>query len=312
MRGAFIRRLAELAERDSRLVLLTGDLGYLAIEPFAARYPDRFFNVGVAEQNMVGLATGLAESGLLPFVYSIVTFATLRPYEFIRNGPVLQRLPVRIIGVGGGFEYGSNGLTHYGLEDVGVLRLQPDMMVVAPADHAQTVNVLTATYDGPMPVYYRLGKDDTSTVPGLHGRYDGSGVDIVRTGDAAWLVAMGSVALEAEKACGLLAKWGISCGLAIVSRLSPPPVEPLADLLRGCRRIVTVEAHYVTGGLGSLVAEVASDRGLPIHLHRCGVRDSPIGYSGSTGYLYGVHGLSADALARAVCSAMAAGASDVA
>lgn len=101
MRGAFIRTLAELAERDSRIILLTGDLGYMVLEPFSDKFQDRFFNVGVAEQNMVGLATGLAEAGLIPFVYSIVPFAVLRPFEFIRNGPILHQFPVRIVGVGG-------------------------------------------------------------------------------------------------------------------------------------------------------------------------------------------------------------------
>ena len=100
------RRSSSSPPRTTRIVLLTGDLGFTVVEPFAERFPDRFFNVGVAEQNMVGVATGLAEAGFVPFVYSIATFATLRPYEFIRNGPVLHRLPVRIVGVGGGLEYG--------------------------------------------------------------------------------------------------------------------------------------------------------------------------------------------------------------
>ena len=118
MRRAFVRTLVELAAANPRLLLLTGDLGYNALEPFAERFPDRFFNAGVAEQNMVGMATGLAEAGFIPFCYSIVTFASLRPYEFIRNGPVLHRLPVRIVGMGGGFDYGPQGATHHGLEDL--------------------------------------------------------------------------------------------------------------------------------------------------------------------------------------------------
>src|SRR3712207_7785086 len=112
MRLEFIKTLLEMAEEDARILLLTGDLGFLVLEPFRDRFPDRFFNVGVAEQNMVGLATGLAEAGFVPFTYSIATFAALRPYEFIRNGPVLHRLPVRMVGVGGGFDFGYNGLTH--------------------------------------------------------------------------------------------------------------------------------------------------------------------------------------------------------
>ncbi len=112
MRRTFVRTLAGLAEKDERILLLTGDLGYTVIEPFAERFPRRFFNVGVAEQNMIGLATGLAESGFIPFVYSITTFVAMRAYEFIRNGPLAHGLPVRIIGVGGGFEYGHAGFTH--------------------------------------------------------------------------------------------------------------------------------------------------------------------------------------------------------
>src|SRR5687767_3231911 len=109
MRVGFIQELIDLASKDERVMLLTGDLGWSVIEPFADRFPERFLNVGVAEQNMLAIATGLAEAGRVPFVYSIATFASLRPYEFIRNGPVLHGLPVRVVGVGGGFEYGSAG-----------------------------------------------------------------------------------------------------------------------------------------------------------------------------------------------------------
>ena len=179
MRQAFCRTLVDMASRDRRIVLLTGDLGFTVLEPFAERFPDRFFNVGVAEQNMMGIATGLAEAGFIPFVYSIATFAALRPYEFIRNGPVLQRLPVRIVGVGGGFEYGHAGSSHYGLEDIDVLRLQPGLTVVAPADYQQATNALWATRDLPGPAYFRLSKDDQTTIP----RYGATGgvVDALRT-----------------------------------------------------------------------------------------------------------------------------------
>jgi len=171
VRAAFAQTLTELAEQDPRVLLLTGDLGYMALEPFSDAHPDRFFNAGVAEQNMVGMATGLAEAGFVPFVYSIVNFATLRPYEFIRNGPVLHQLPVRIVGMGGGFEYGTAGPSHHGLEDVGVMRLQPGLTVIAPADHQQARTAIAETWDLPGPVYYRLGKDDKTTVPGLDGRF---------------------------------------------------------------------------------------------------------------------------------------------
>src|ERR1700761_4388666 len=117
MRADVLATLAALAERDERIVFLTGDLGYGVVEHFFERFPDRAFNAGVAEQNMVAMATGLAASGLIPFVYSIATFASLRPLEFIRNGPVMHQLPVRIVGMGMGFEYGHSGHTHYAVED---------------------------------------------------------------------------------------------------------------------------------------------------------------------------------------------------
>src|SRR5438445_8664769 len=137
MRNAVLDELLALAEEDASVVLLTGDLGFMVLEPFAERFPARFFNVGVAEQNMVGVATGLAEAGLVPFVYSIVSFAALRPFEFIRNGPIAQQLPVRIVSVGGGMEYGQNGISDYGLEDVAIMRTQPSISIICPGDGAQ-------------------------------------------------------------------------------------------------------------------------------------------------------------------------------
>src|ERR1700738_2244053 len=165
-------------------------------EPFASLFPERFFNMGVAEQNMVGVATGLADAGFVPFVYSIATFATLRPYEFIRNGPIFQRLPVRIVGMGGGFDYGPAGPSHHALEDIGVLRVQPGITILAPADSSQATTILQKTWDLPGPVYYRLCKN-ASTVPGLEGRFELGRVQVVREGDDLLLVTMGSIATEA-------------------------------------------------------------------------------------------------------------------
>ncbi len=199
MRGAFARRLTELAAVDERIFLLTGDLGYMALEPFAERFPKRFINAGVAEQNMVGVATELPEAGYLPFVYSIVTFATLRPFEFIRNGPVLHNLPVRIVGVGGGLEYSHNGASHYGLEDIAVMRTQPGLTVIAPADSEQTRNALSQTYDLPRPIYYRLGKDDRAIIPGLDGEFTLGGLQKIRTGLDLAIVTVGGIAKEAVR-----------------------------------------------------------------------------------------------------------------
>lgn len=300
MRITFIQTLIEIARRDDRIILLTGDLGYTVIEPFAERFPSRFFNAGVAEQNMVGLATGLADAGFIPFVYSIATFATLRPYEFIRNGPLLHRLPVRIVGVGGGFEYGPAGLTHHALEDVGVMRVQPALTIITPADFAQTRAAVSATWDLPGAVYYRLGKDEKSTVPGLDGRFTLGRAQTIREGDGPHLIAMGSVAIEAAAAAAELAAEGLECGLTVVASVAPPPSDDLAAILVSAPVVVTVEAHYATGGLGSLVSEIAAERGLGTRVVRRAVVHPPSGRSGSEEYMHRLHGLDRTALAAAV------------
>jgi len=278
----------------------------MALEPFMEAFPGRFFNVGVAEQNMVGLATGLAEAGMVPFVYSIAPFATLRPYEFIRNGPLLHRLPVRVVGIGGGMEYGPNGISHYALEDVAVMRAQPNMTVIAPADHLQAREALLATADVPGPIYFRLGKDDTTVVPGLDGAFELGKVQLIREGPDAAIIAMGPIAEAAAAAAELLAGKGLDCAVAVVASVSPAPTEDLAVLLAGRRLAVTVEVHYLTGGLGSLVSEVIAERGLGVRLLRQGVSSMPDELVGSQRYMERSFGLSAEQLAGAVIQELAA------
>lgn len=299
MRTAFVRTLVELAERDPRIVLLTGDLGFNALEPFADRFPDRFYNAGVAEQNMVGMATGLAEAGFRPYVYSIATFAALRPYEFIRNGPIHHALPVRIVGIGGGFEYDTAGPSHYALEDIGVMRVQPGITVIAPADPAQAETAVRETSDLPGPIYYRIGKNDKSVVNGLNGRFTLGGAEVLRQGSDLALVAMGSIAVEVVAAADLLEAQGIHPTVLVVASIAPPPTADLVDALSRVPLVVTAETHYVNGGVGSLVAETIAEQNLSCRLVRRGVRSGQKGVSGSQGYLHAVHGLSADALARA-------------
>lgn len=296
MRGAFIKTLAGLAEKDSRIVLLTGDLGFMSIEPFSEKFPDRFFNAGVSEQNMAGMATGMAEAGLIPFIYSIATFASLRAYEFIRNGPILHQLPVRIVGIGGGFEYGPAGATHHGIEDAGVMRIQPGISVIAPADFEQAKTCLLATWDIPGPVYYRLGKDDKTTVPGLGGRFELGRAQTIREGRDLLILTMGSVSAEIVAAAEALAAKGIEAEVAVVASLNPPPVKDLASMLARFPVALTVEAHYVNGGIGSLACEVAAERALGCRIVRCGVRKNPDGVTGDQKYMHDLCGISTKAV----------------
>jgi transketolase len=301
MRHTFVRVLTELASRDRRVVLLTGDLGFSVIEPFAEKFPDRFFNVGVAEQNMIGMATGLAEAGFLPFVYSIATFSTLRPYEFIRNGPVLHRLPVRIVGVGGGFDYGHAGPTHHALEDLGAMRLQTDLVVLSPADSDQAERALRATWDDPRPIYYRLSKDEIPSVPGLNGQFDMARVQHVRQGSDVVLFVTGHVATEVVAAAEVLSDVGIESSVVIVSCLNPTPVSALVSVLAGASLAVTVEAHVVNGGLGSMICEVVAEAGLPCRVRRCGAIHRTE-FGGSERHLMDTNGLSGARLASTIRS----------
>jgi transketolase len=299
MRAAFIETLVEIGARDRRVVLLTGDLGFMAIEPWVQRFPERFFNVGVAEQNMVGLATGLAEGGYVPFVYSIATFASMRAYEFIRNGPILHRLNVRIVGVGGGFEYGSAGSTHHAIEDLGIMRTQPGIQLIAPADPLQTRSALLKTWNLPGPIYYRIGKDDKTVVAGLKGHFELGQASVVRSGDDLLFVTTGSVATEVVAAAEVLDRQGLHSTVLVIASLNPAPVRDLAEHLARFTRVLTVEAHYVNGGLGSLVAEVIAEHGMNCTLVRRGVRTSHDGHAGSQAYLQERHGLSRRALVEA-------------
>jgi transketolase len=297
MRVAFRDTLIELAENDERVVLLTADLGFAVLEPFAERFPERFYNVGVAEQNMLGMATGLAEAGSIPFVYSIATFATMRPYEFIRNGPLLHQFPIRVIGVGGGFDYGFNGMTHFALEDLALMRVQPGMTVLAPADSDQTRAALLATANLPGPVYLRVGREG-SCIAELAGRFELGRLELILDGADIAIVSTGSITHEAVRASRALGEIGIDAAVAVAASLSPPPREDLALLLSRYSVVFVLEEHYVDGALGSLVCEVSAEDGLA-QVVRCGVREMAR-VSGSQEFLRHEHGISADALVERV------------
>lgn len=295
MRGAFIQTLTELAAQDERIVLLTADLGFTVLEEFAQEFPRRFYNVGVAEQNMAGMATGLAEAGLIPFIYSIGTFASLRGYEFIRNGAVLHHFPVRIVAVCGGLEYSTAGMTHSTLEDIAVMRAQVGLRVVAPADGAQTRQALLSTWHLPDPIYYRIGKNDKLVIPGLDGQFSLNTPTLLGDGKSLLIAVTGSVTSEVVQAVEQLSQMGIKSTVAVFASLNPTP--DCHDLLKSFRHVMTVEDHYINGGLGSLVAEQLAEAGIGARLLRCGVTLQPDGITGSLAFLRKKYGLSAAQLA---------------
>jgi transketolase len=304
MRTAFVEALVDLADRDPTIVLLTGDLGYTVLEPFSDRFPDRFFNVGVAEQNMLGLACGLAAGGYKPYAYSIATFASMRAYEFFRNGAILHQLPVRVVGVGSGVDYGHNGITHFALEDVAIMRAQPELAVIAPADPQQTRAAVLATADLPGPAYLRLGKD-SAPIAGLGGQFRLGRAELLGDGLDIAIVTYGGIATEAVEAARLLTEQGVHATVAVVASLAPAPVDDLVGLLGRVPVAVTLESHYVTGGVGSLVSEVVAEHGLPCQVVRLGMTSMPRGTTGEARYLLDRHGLSAPHVAAAAHNALA-------
>ncbi len=302
MRNALIAALIELADADDRVFLLTADLGFTVVERFAERHPRRFVNVGVAEQNMIGIATGLAQTGFVPFCYSIATFTSMRGYEQIRNGPVLHGLPVRLVGVGGGFAYGHAGPTHHALEDLSILRAQPGMTVVAPADPLQTRAAVKATHSLPGPVYFRVGKGGNKDVSGLGGRFALDRPEMVREGRDVLFVATGEIVHEAIGAADRLEEDGISAAVAIQAHVGWRAGAGLVDLLRRYPAAVSVEEAYRTGGLGALVADAIASEGLACRLAVRAVESGFDGRSGGPGYMKKRSGLDAASLAGAAAA----------
>ena len=208
---------------------------------------------------------------------------------------------MRIVGIGGGFEYATAGVTHYGVEDVGVMRVQPGLTIVAPADHEQAAAALRATWNLNGPIYYRLGKDDASTVPGLNGRFDsGRRAECWPKGAICWSWRWARSRVRRTKRCRMLAARGVARpALIVVDTVNPPPVEQLRHALADVPVAMTVEAHYLVGGLGSLVSEIVAEHGLRCRVARCGVREMPVGPDGQRSVSWRPeHGLSAEGLGR--------------
>ncbi len=303
MRTAFIRALTAVAQEDERIVFLTADLGYKLFDDFAARYPGRFFNVGVAEANMVGVASGLALEGWKPFVYSIVPFATLRCYEQIRNDVAYHDADVTVVGVGGGFSYGHNGPTHHALEDIAVMRVLPGMTVVCPGDPQETEAAVRALARHRGPAYLRLGR---AGEPVIHpGRVDfaiGESLT-VRPGDDGTLLTTGNMLAPAVRAADLLAERGLHVRVVSMPTVKPLDVRSIERAARETGWIATLEEHSRLGGFGAAVAECLTDLGSPVRLKRFGAADHFSHTCGDQAFHREAHGLAPAQVADALTSA---------
>ena len=273
MRTAFIEALIEVAETDPDLWLINADLGFSVLEPFAERFPDRYLNIGVAEQNMIGVAAGLALSGYKVFVYSIANFPTQRCLEQIRVDVCYHGAHVVVTAVGGGFAYGSQGYTHHAIEDLAVMRALPGMRVAAPADPHETRAFVREFARTPGPGYLRLGRGGE---PPLHpAPLDAAprAPVTMREGRDVTLVSTGAILSEVMAAADRLAADGISARVLSLPLLKPLAADALMSAVVGSDLLVTVEEHSLVGGLRDAVAPLlAARRGSP-RLLGIGVED---------------------------------------
>lgn len=303
MRNAFLNALFELAKQDPRIVFVTGDLGFSVVEAFMEELPNQFLNAGVAEQNMTGMAAGMALSGKIVFTYSIANFPTLRCLEQIRNDVCYHDANVKVVSVGGGFAYGSMGATHHATEDLAVMRALPNMTVVAPGDPAETKEATFALVSHEGPCYLRLGK---AGEPLVHsGPIDfrlGKALRL-RNGDDVTLISTGGMLQAAVRVAERLAAAGIDARVLSMHTLKPLDEEAVLAAARETSAILTIEEHSIIGGLGSAVAELlAETEDVRIPFKRLGVppRFSP--RVGTQEYLLAENGLDDNSIMEAVTS----------
>jgi transketolase len=296
MRNAFVEALIQAAEEDSRIWLLTGDLGYSVLEKFADRFPDRFINAGVAEQNMVGVAAGLAMAGKVVFTYSIANFPTLRCLEQIRNDVCYHNLPVIAVAVGGGLAYGSLGYSHHAVEDLAIMRSLPNLAVVAPGDPHETRAAVKALVARGGPGYLRLGKGGEASVHSEQPSIVAGEALRMRVGKALTLISTGATLPMTMAAAALLGEEGIEAEVLSLPFVSPLPTEAIVRMAASTGRVVSVEEHG-PGGLGGALAEALCDtsaRLIPVTL-----QGNSCGSAGSQEYLRGQQGLTVERIVEA-------------
>ncbi|MDR1321244.1 MAG: transketolase family protein [Gracilibacteraceae bacterium] len=303
-RDAYGQELLALGAEDPRVVALDADLsGSTKTSLFARAYPERFFNMGIAEQDMMGFAAGLAAGGLIPFASTFAIFAAGRALEPIRNSIAYPRLNVKIAATHAGLTVGEDGASHQALEDVAWLRAVPHMTVLAPADAVETRLVVRAAAARAGPVYIRLGRPAVPVLFGADYRFEIGRMNVLREGRDAVIVANGLMVAAALQAAEILAAEGIEAAVLNGASVKPLDTETLLFWAARAGAVVTAEEHSIIGGLGSAVAEALGE-GCPVPLERVGVRDC-FGESGQPDALLAKYGLTPAAVAAAARAAVA-------
>ncbi len=261
MRDIFVKTLVELAKRDERIFLITADLGFSVLEEFEEKFPNRFLNVGIAEANAVGIAAGLALSGKIVYVYSIIPFVTMRPFEQIRVDVAYMNANVRLVGVGAGLSYGAAGATHHSIEDIAIMRALPNMSVFSPCNPFEVENITreSVTYRGP--IYFRLAKNGEPIIVSQKKKMQLGEVNIIKENKDSNIVVLftgnsSDIALKVEKE---LFDCRVDVELTSIYSLKPFDEEYINKMIATKKYIFTIEEHSIIGGLGSIVAEYIAE-----------------------------------------------------
>ncbi len=292
MRNAFAKQLEELARVDPRVVLISGDIGNRMFDQFKAIAPDRFINAGIAEQNMIGVAAGLAMNGFRPFVYTITPFVTTRCMEQIRVDLCYHNLPVVIAGVGGGLSYASLGATHHSCEDVAMLRSLPNMTVMCPGDAVEVSELMEGSLGVDGPMYLRLGKKNEPVIHEKKPNLRIGFAHVLRNGADICVLSTGNVLPMADKVAKVLCYYGVSATLASMHTVKPLDKDYLRWAFEQHRLVISIEEHSRIGGLGSAVDQWMSEND-PAHREFIGFgTDDKFAHGlGSQAYVRGVLGL---------------------
>jgi len=305
-RNAYGEALAEVGAENKDIVVLDADVSTCTMSCiFGQKFPERFFNVGIAEANMVGIAAGMATCGLKPFVNTFAMFMAGRTFDQIRNSVAYPRLNVKIVGTHAGLTVGEDGATHQCLEDLALMRSIPGMTVICPADGNETREAVKAIvkYDGP--TYLRLGRMATETVTNIPGyKFEiGKSVEI-RKGTDVTIIATGIMVAKAMKAADELEKEGIYARVLNFHTIKPIDKEAVIKAAKETGAIVTAEEHNVVGGLGGAVSEVITEN-MPVPVIKVGTRDT-FGRSGNADALLEIYGLTSERIAESCRSAIKA------
>lgn len=305
MRNAFALALQELATEDSRIVLLSSDIGNNLFNAFKAEHPTKFYNCGIAEANMTGVAAGMALSGLKPVTYTIAAFNPGRCAEQIRLDIALHNAPVVIVGVGAGLSYASLGPTHHALEDIAWMRSIPNMTIVCPGDTVEVKLALRAALAHNAPVYLRLGKKNEPLVHSSEPPFHiGKGITLSEGSDAT-IFSVGTMLPIAVEACGFLTKQGISAGVISLHTIKPLDTDLLRFHSTTRKIIAVVEEHHPAGGAWSAVAEWMSEQGnLQARLVRCGTDDVFFTEGGNQQWAQQHFGLTPEGIAQRIANAL--------